>query len=164
MQACGQEFSSDIIERIRSRVSEDLKLTRCALSREVCDWLGWRGADGRRKETNCRVALLKLARRRVIALPEARRRGSGGSRAVNAASGTVWPVVESSLTELGSVWLELVGAGAPALSRHWWAMMNAHHRLGAGVFSGIRYLVWLSRAKVGGASACKQLLPPRQLF
>ena len=152
MRACGQQFSGEIIERIRSRVSADPSLTRSALSREVCDWLDWRGLDGRRKEANCRTALLKLARRDVIALPVARRRCGSDARSVRAPSDTVWPKVELSLTDLGTVWLEVVDASAADQSRHWWAMMNAHHPLGAGVFSGIRYLVNSRYGYIGALS------------
>ena len=47
-------------------------LSRTALSREVCRWLQWLGADGRPKDMSCRVALLKLSRRGLIELPVAR--------------------------------------------------------------------------------------------
>src|SRR3972149_12110010 len=69
MLVAGRNFSEEILARIRSRVKGDPVLTRTALSREVCTWLGWEGAGGQPKDMSCRVALLKLARRGFIELP-----------------------------------------------------------------------------------------------
>jgi hypothetical protein len=71
MRVAGREFSDETIDRIARRVESDPTLTRTGLSREVCAWLDWRGADGRLKDMSCRVALLKLARRGRIVLPQA---------------------------------------------------------------------------------------------
>ena len=68
MLAGGQHFSEEILARIRLRVRGDFTLTRTALSRGVCGWLGWQGAGGKPKDMSCRVALLKLSRRGVIAV------------------------------------------------------------------------------------------------
>ena len=75
MNVCGQEFTEEIIGRIRQVVGSAEKLTRCGLARKVCEWLGWRHHDGRLKEMNCRSALVKLSRRGIIELPEAKKIG-----------------------------------------------------------------------------------------
>ena len=72
MLVAGRDFSEEMLARIRLRVEGDSTLTRTALSREVCRWLGWQGADGQPKDMSCRMALLKLARRGHIDLPAAR--------------------------------------------------------------------------------------------
>jgi len=47
MRLLGQHFSAGLIERIRGAVASEPELTRSALSRRVCDWLAWRGANGK---------------------------------------------------------------------------------------------------------------------
>jgi hypothetical protein len=103
---------------------------------------------------NCRVALLKLARQGVIELPEARavsfvRREGWESRAPKS-----WPIVEQTLSELGSVWLEPVDAEDAELSREWWAMMDGYHPLRGGPLCGaqLRYLVGSEEGYLGGLS------------
>lgn len=71
MQITGREFSEATLARIRARIQGDPTLTRTALSREVCEWLDWRGPEGRPQDMSCRVALLTLARRGLIELPPA---------------------------------------------------------------------------------------------
>ena len=71
MQITGREFSEATLDRIRARIQGDPTLTRTALSREVCEWLGWQGHEGRPQDMSCRVALLTLARRGLIELPPA---------------------------------------------------------------------------------------------
>ena len=151
MLVAGREFSEELIERIRVRVGGDSTLTRSGLSREVCTWLDWRGAHGRLKEVNCRVALLKLARCGMLELPPAR--SHPFARPASAAAGEAcWPIVENTLAELGPVWLVPVEGEQAALSKQWWAMLRAHHPLGGGPLCGaqLRYLV-VSHAGVLGA-------------
>lgn len=154
MLVAGREFSEEIIERIRLRVQEDAGVTRTGLSREVCTWLDWRGIDGRLKDMSCRVALLKLARRGIIELPESQ--GLPGERRTQADEqhDTSWAVVESTFAELGRVWLVPVDSGQAMLSKQWWSMMQTHHPLGAGPLCGaqLRYLVASESGLLGGLS------------
>ncbi|MEP6879636.1 MAG: IS4 family transposase [Nitrosospira sp.] len=153
MLVAGREFSEGIIERIRERVRGDSTVTRTGLSREVCAWLDWRGADGRLKEMNCRVALLKLARREIVELPPprsisfARRPRPDGLE-------QSWPAVEMTLAELGPVWLVPVEGQQAELSKQWRAMLQAHHPLGAGPLCGaqLRYLVVSGAGMLGALS------------
>jgi len=69
MEICAQHFSTEIINRIRATVNIDPAISRRALSRQVCQWLNWRGANGKLKDMSCRKALLELERREVISLP-----------------------------------------------------------------------------------------------
>ena len=151
VRVSGQEFSEEVIDRIRLRVKADADLTRTGLSREVCEWLDWRGRNGRVKDMNCRVALLKLQRRGVIELPPARAVGFG-PRDAGADEGCAWPTVESTLAELGPVWL--VPVAGEEMSGQWRAMFRAHHPLGDGPLCGaqMRYLVVSRVGPVGGLS------------
>lgn len=152
MLVVGREFSEEIIDRIRLRVQDDPTLTRTGLSREVCAWLGWRGADGRWKDMSCRVALLKLARRGLIALPAAQ--DMSFARRAEPERDEIWPHVEMTLAQLGEVWLVAVDSADALLCKQWWSMMQAHHPLGAGPLCGaqLRYLVASRAGFVGGLS------------
>ena len=148
----GQHFSEEILARIRSRVGGDSTLTRTALSREVCGWLGWQGAGGKPKDMSCRVALLKLSRRGVIELPAAQK--VSFAKAAEPATAQAWLSLETTLNDLGQVRLVAVDSGQAELSRTWWAMMHAHHPLGAGPLCGaqLRYLIECPAGYIGGLS------------
>jgi len=154
MLVVGHDFSEEILARIRSRVKGDPVLTRTALSREVCTWLGWQSADGQPKDMSCRVALLKLARRGVIELPAGQAVSFAKPTEASVRAPQDWLAIETTLAELGRVWLVAVDSGQAELSSTWWAMMQAHHPLGAGPLCGaqLRYLVACEAGFVGGLS------------
>ena len=154
MRVAGRDFSEEILARIHSRVEGDPTLTRTALSREVCTWLGWQGADGQPKDMSCRVALLKLARRGLIGLPVGQVASFAQPAEASVPAPRDWLVIETKLTELGRVWLVPVDSGQAELSSTWRAMMQAHHPLGAGPLCGaqLRYLVACGAGFVGGLS------------
>ena len=137
--------------RIRARIQGDPTLTRTALSREVCEWLGWQGHEGRPQDMSCRVALLTLARRGLIELPPAQP-VSFARAADTEEPAFIGLTFQGSLTDLGRVWLTPVDSSQPALSRAWWAMMEAHHPQGAGPLCGaqIRYQIVCDKGLIGG--------------
>ncbi len=69
MRICGQEFTLDILDRIREAVVVEPQISRRTLSRRVCQWLDWRSPSGRWQEGGCRKALAELDRRHVLELP-----------------------------------------------------------------------------------------------
>lgn len=154
MLVAGRDFSEEILARIRSRVKGDPVLTRTALSREVCRWLGWQSADGQPKDMSCRVALLKLARRGFIELPVGQTVSFAKPAEASVLAFRSWLAIETKLAELGRVWLVPVDSGQTELSSTWWAMMQAHHPLGAGPLCGaqLRYLVACEAGFVGALS------------
>jgi hypothetical protein len=154
MLVAGRNFSEETLARIRSRIEGDPTLTRTALSREVCTWLGWQSADGQPKDMSCRVALLKLARRGFIELPAGQSVSFAKPIEASVPAPRDWLSIETNLGELGRVWLVPVDSGQQELSRAWWAMMQAHHPLGAGPLCGaqLRYLVACEAGIVGGLS------------
>lgn len=166
MLIAGQEFSEAIIDRIRRRVDSDGAVTRTRLSREVCDWLDWRGPDGRVKDMSCRVALLKLSHRGVIELPQAQAVSFGRGDATVLPTRDTWPSVERALAEVGPV--TLVPVNTAAQSKQWRAMLQAHHPLGAGPLCGaqLRYLVSSPAGILGGLSfsAAAWRLAPRDAW
>jgi hypothetical protein len=116
--------------------------------------MGWQGADGQPKDMSCRVALLKLSRRGVIALPAGQTVSFTKPTEASAPARRDWLTIETKLTELGRIWLVPVDSGQAELSSTWRAMMQVHHPLGAGPLCGaqLRYLVACEAGFVGGLS------------
>ena len=154
MLIAGRNFSDEILTRIRSRVEGNPTLTRTALSKDVCSWLGWHGADGKPKEVSCRMALQKLERRGVIELPASQPVSFVKPAESPAPPPRDWLSMEMKLSELGRVWLVPVSSAQGELSRTWWAMMQAHHPLGSGPLCGaqLRYLIACEAGYLGGLS------------
>lgn len=152
MVIAGRDFNEEVIARIRETVRSGVDLTRGALARLVCGWFDWRHADGRPKETSCRIVLNKLERRGVIELPAARE-VNFTVRTPRPVEPMQWPQIEAGLAKLGAIELVVVN-GDKALSRQWRAMMQAHHPLGDGPLCGaqLRYLIRCQQGIVGGLS------------
>lgn len=76
---CGRDFGSDDLARIRVLAAES-GTTRRAISRRVCEELGWRKPDGGLKEMSCRVALLRMQTDGLVRLPAPLHRSSNTTR------------------------------------------------------------------------------------
>jgi hypothetical protein len=153
MLIAGQIFSEEIIERIAETVCKTADLSRCALSRLVCEWLNWKNPAGQAKESSCRVALLKLARLGVIPLPAARQASFTARKAGKTEEEPAWTQLKTTLAKLSGVKLVLVN-GDKKLSWLWRMMMKTHHPLGDGPICGaqLRYLVASDQGYLGGLS------------
>lgn len=159
VRICGQEFSEDIIRRIREAVLTETGLSRTTLSRRVCEWLAWRDCHGKVKEVNCRVALLKLAKRGVIELPTTVRSLSflrdKTTVEVTPVRTDEFPQLDCCLSDLGEIDLVSVKRSQAELFRLWNFFFNKHHYLGAGPLCGaqMRYLIRSSaQGWLGGLS------------
>jgi len=75
---CGRTFSGEEIAWIRDLIASDNRRNRLALSRLVCEKVGWLRPDGRPKEMSCRVAMLRMEGDGLIALPPPRKRNGNG--------------------------------------------------------------------------------------
>lgn len=139
MHLFGRTFTDATITRIRAALAEP-GLTRSALSRQVCSWLDWFGADGRPQEVSCRKALVELQRRELITLPEARC-AAPQARAKTALEPFQAPVFSGALDALGPIELVAVEAREHALLYR--RMMASYHPLGGGPLCGAqqRYLI-----------------------
>jgi hypothetical protein len=153
MHVAQREFTDEILERIGQTVRERANLTRCALSRLVCEWLDWKDAAGRAKESSCRALLVKLERRGLIELPEARPVSFEAGEHASAKLPEQWPQVKTTLQRLSGIELVVVN-GNRAHSRVWRAMMKAHHPLRDGPLCGaqLRYLIRSDQGWLGGLS------------
>jgi len=156
MWLCGQYFNVEIIDRIQARIESEPGISRRALSRQVCEWLGWRSANGKLKEMSCRKALQELHRRGRIRLPELK--GSYSFQRSKAGIKQAPPPevnVCCHLEKLGKVEIVPITSRYSKASRQWNQLLDSYHYLGSGPLCGaqIRYLVSSERyGWVGGLS------------
>ena len=71
---CGRDFSAAEIDWVRALIAQRPALRRAALSRALCERLGWRKPDGGLKDMSARVAMLRMHRDGLIVLPPPRNR------------------------------------------------------------------------------------------
>ena len=130
------------MDRVRLKVQSEPGMSRLSLSRSVCEWMGWRRADGKVKDMSCRVALLKLHRGGIIQLPPPRNEPIARKRIFSAE--TEEPCeIECDISALGCVEIILVGSRDSKTSRQWNDLMDRYHYLGSGPLCGaqLRYLI-----------------------
>lgn len=146
MVVCGREFSPELIARINS-VGE--RLSRRALSREVCRWLEWKGPSGRWQTTNARVALQRLQRAGLIRLLP-RANPFAGRRRKKVAPPPVLAAVRGSLAQIGPVELVLVGSRHSKVSAHCQQLLRDGHPLGERLCGAQRrYLIRCPQGDLG---------------
>lgn len=146
MVVCGKDFTSEMIARIQRKVNAEPDLSRRQLSRQICEWMEWRKADGGWKEGSCRKALARMSRQKVLNLSE---RGRVCMQQRRQAPEQNLEVAEAlcTLRELGEVRVSLVGSRHSGDSKIARTLLQRYHPLGAGTLRGaqMRYLVRSSR-------------------
>ena len=160
MLICGQNFTDEVIQKIRVTVESEPTISRRALSLRVCEWLDWRTPNGKPKEMSCRVALLRLHRQGIVKLPECNVNGLSAPKGGKKDPPIVQiEPVRCNLKDLGGVELIRVGSRESKASRVWNALMDRYHYLGAGPLCGaqMRYLIkspygWLGGLAFSGAA------------
>lgn len=137
----GRSIPTGALTELIAKIQSGTGLTRTALSRWLCDRLGWIGENGRRQEVGCRVALNELERRGVIDLPAPRSAIPAG-REVSVVPMEAQEAIECSLTDLGELTVVHVTSADKDLNGTWKRLM-AHHYLGGGPLIGaqMRFLV-----------------------
>jgi len=164
---CGRIFTIEEIDRIRGLIVSEPKRNRLQLSRVVCDELGWRSPNGRRKEMSCRVAMLRMHRDGLITLPPPQK-GNGNGRTrprLTSASDPREPITLPA-GALGELLFRPVNTRKD--SSLWNELIERYHYLGYKPLPGaqIRYLVFsgphLLAALGFGAAAWK--IAPRDRF
>lgn len=152
----GQWFSEDTVRRIASVVAGDPELTRTSLSRQVCEWLGWRGANGKLREVGCRKALLELERRKLIALPPVvvLPEFVEALKETECNESEPEPLVQEirvrcELADLQGLEVVPISGRYSLDSRIWKELMQRNHYLGAGPLCGAQ-LKYLIRSKSHG--------------
>ncbi|MHB8392212.1 MAG: hypothetical protein ACYDBH_21985 [Acidobacteriaceae bacterium] len=127
MRYCGRHFEPSEIELIRALLKAP-EISRLRLSREVCERLNWRRADGKLKDLSCRVVLMRMQAGALLTLPP--------PRAAQPVRYQEHPGIERAVLEpeiipredLGTLKLELVIKKPDSLL--WNAYIERHHYLG----------------------------------
>lgn len=167
MKYCGRQFSAEELEGIRALIAEYPQQGRVALSRRLCQTLGWYKPDGGLKEMSCRVALLRMQADGLIRLPPAQRKNANGTRYARRtpAAEPRLPVMLDSRC-FSHLRLEVVSPGKQ--SALWNEYIARYHYLGYRAMAGaqLRYWVRYHAEELAclsfGASAWK--LAPRDRF
>ena len=143
MWLCGQYFHAEIIDRIQTAIESEPEISRRALSRQVCEWLGWRSANGKLQDMSCRKALQALDVRGKIILPELKESYAFQRSKTGIKQESPQLVqISCSLEELGKVEIVPITSRYSKASRQWNQLLDAYHYLGSGPLCGaqIRYL------------------------
>ncbi|EQD24226.1 MAG: hypothetical protein D084_Lepto4C00527G0002 [Leptospirillum sp. Group IV 'UBA BS'] len=140
MKIFGQTLDTSILDTIREEAAS--AVSRSSLARKVCEFLGWKGANGKPKEMNARLLLNKLERTGEVVLPPSRGPVPGWRPPEE--TDPLWQTMaepfDGALSELGP--LEIVRVATKEESRLWNALFSRYHYLGKGPLCGaqIRYL------------------------
>jgi hypothetical protein len=141
----GQEIDSQQIAFLRNFIREHPASSRWKLSRQLCEALGWKQANGALRDVVCRGLLLMLERAGVIELPPVRRHIRGQRRTGRPRPETV--LIDTArlampLKQLGAIELQQVRrtADEPLFN----SLMESHHFLKyeQPVGEHLKYVVW----------------------
>lgn len=128
MRYCGREFDEDEIAYIRKLAAEP-GASRIAMSRRVCEEVGWRKPDGGLKEMSCRVALLRMEADGLVRLPAPlRRNGNAGRSPRRTPEGEPRGPLVTPAGDLVRLRLDLVESQRD--SRLWNELVDRYHYLG----------------------------------
>ena len=141
----GQEIGSEQIAFLREFIREHPTSSRWKLSRQLCEALGWKQANGALRDMVCRGLLLMLERAGQIKLPPVRRRIRGQCRTERPHPDAVLidtSPIEIPLRELGTVEIQPVRrtADEPLFN----SLMEHYHYLAyeQPVGEHLKYLAW----------------------
>lgn len=155
----GRFFSGQEIDQIRELIRTDPQLNRQQLSYRVCERFDWRKGDGSLKDMSCRVALLRMHREGLIALPAPRHQVKP-CRSFTRRTAKAQPQapLEAPVHELTDLRLEVVSRQDSAL---WNEYIDRYHYLGYKPLPGaqLRYFAYAGDRPVAllgfGAAAWK---------
>jgi hypothetical protein len=141
----GQEIGGEQLALLREFIAAHPTSSRWKLSRQLCEALGWKQANGALRDVVCRGLLLKLERAGQIELPPVRRQIRGQCRTGRPRPEAV--LIDTTplampLQALGAIAIQLVRrtADEPLFN----SLMESHHYLGyeQPVGEHLKYLVW----------------------
>jgi hypothetical protein len=163
----GRLFTPHEIEQIRDLLRERPDLNRAALSRVVCEQLGWMKDDGKPKDMSCRVAMLAMHRQGLIVLPPPlKRNGNGRRRPLVTEASAPREHISLPAGSIGRIRLQLITSRKDSFL--WNELIERHHYLGYQPLPGaqLRYFVFADAHLVAalgfGAAAWK--VRPRDAF
>jgi hypothetical protein len=164
---CARSFSAQEIDWIKELIDSEPALNRAALSRRVCEQLGWLTADGRSKQMSCRVAMLRMERDGLIRLPSPQK-GNGNGRRRPALGPASEPCPPICLPAGRLQPLRLQPVQTPQDSALWNELVERYHYLRYTPLPGaqMRYLVFGAERLLAllGFGAAAWALAPRDRF
>lgn len=141
----GQEIDRELIAFLKEFIRTHPASSRWKLSRQICEALGWKQANGALRDVVCRGLLLMLERGGVIELPPVRRHIRGQRRTGRPRPEAV--LIDTTplampLKQLGAIELQQVRRTADEPLFH--SLMESHHYLKyeQPVGEHLKYLVW----------------------
>jgi len=141
----GQTIDREQIAFLREFIREHPHSSRWKLSRQLCEALGWKQANGALRDVVCRGLMLMLARAGEIELPAVRRRIKGQRRTARPRPEAILidtTPLKMSLGALGAIEIQLVRrtADEPLFE----SLMEEFHYLHyeQPVGEHLKYLVW----------------------
>lgn len=157
----GKPFGAEALGVVCEQVRLAQPVSRAEMARRVCVALQWRAPGGAYQLMSARVALLRLHRLGLIALPAPRSRRNNESRCLGAVppSGPVPPLLQCRVDELSG--LRLDGVRSRADAQRYRTLLQQHHYLGYSATAGaqLRYLIGSDQGLLGvigfGAAAWK---------
>ncbi|MFI5107018.1 MAG: transposase [Terriglobales bacterium] len=112
---CGREFSPAELDHIRELLEIRPALGRVAVSRRICQDLGWLNVLGQPKEMSCRVALLRMEKDGLMDLPPSvRKKGRRQRRFQLSAASDPREPVQASVRTLEPLVFERVEKSSPS--------------------------------------------------
>lgn len=157
----GRPFGAEQLGIVREQVRLAQPANRAEVARRVCAALQWRSPGGAEARMSARVALLRLHRLGLIALPPPRSRRNNENRRLGLAppETPAPPVLSCRADELGGLRLHPVGSREEA--RRYRALLLQYHYLGYSATAGaqLRYFIVSDQGVLGamgfGAAAWK---------
>jgi hypothetical protein len=158
---CGKRFGAAELSVVREQARLAQPATRAEVARRVCRALQWRSPGGADQLMSARVALLRLHRLGLLALPSPRSRRNNENRRLGALppAEPAPPLRHYRVEQLGGLRLECVRTREDA--RHYRTLLQHYHYLGYSATAGaqLRYLVASDQGLLGvigfGAAAWK---------
>jgi hypothetical protein len=149
----GQEIDSEQIAFLREFIGAHPTSSRWKLSRQLCETLGWKQANGALRDVVCRGLLLMLERAGQIQLPPVRRHIRGQRRTGRPRPEAI--LIDTTplampLKALGPI--EIVPVRRTADEPLFNSLMESHHYLGyeQPVGEHLKYLVWAQGRPIAG--------------
>jgi hypothetical protein len=157
----GKRFGAEELGVVREQVRLAQPANRAEVARRVCAALQWRSPGGAYQLMSARVALLRLHRLGLIALPVPRSRGNNENRRLGCVppEAPAPPLLQCRADQLSGLRLE--GVRSPADAQRYRTLLQQYHYLGYSATAGaqMRYLVASDEGILGaigiGAAAWK---------
>jgi hypothetical protein len=139
---CGRTFSAREVQLMRQTTADFAALGVTEIARTVCELLGWKRANGKLKNHECRQLLERLQAEGVLTLPVLRNSGGRGPRRIDLRPQGLEPEPLACAARECEP-LELALVEGPTESRRWREQVERYHYLGCRVPFGAHLRYWV---------------------